>query len=114
VTVPPGLAPERVGAAVETGTANASGEAAGACPAEWAPRCREVFREGEASGRAVTTLSVGPGSPAASRGTDVGLPSPTTRPGSFTAATAAAPKATATTMIVRILLTLSPGIADAL
>jgi hypothetical protein len=47
-------------------------------------------------------------------GTDVGLPSPTTRPGSFTAATAAAAKATATTVIVRILLTPSPEIADAL
>jgi hypothetical protein len=62
----------------------------------------------------VTTLRVDPGSLAANLGTDAGLPSPTTRPGSLTAATAAAPNATATTMIVRILLTLSPGIADAL
>lgn len=113
--LPPGLAPERVGAFVETrGTANASGEPAGACPAGRVPPCLEAFREGEASGRAVTTFTVGAGSPAASLGTEVGLPSPTTRPGSFTAATAAAAKATATTMIVRILLTLSPGIADAL
>jgi hypothetical protein len=75
---------------------------------------REPVREGLANGSAWTTWSGDSGAPAASRGTGVGDPSPTTRLGSFTAAMAAAPKATATTMIVRILLTPSPGIADAL
>lgn len=76
-------------------------------------RC-EAARAGGASGWAWTTLRLESGATEASRGTDAGLPSPTTRPGNLTAATAAAVKATATTMIVRILLTPSPGIADAL
>jgi hypothetical protein len=72
------------------------------------------LREGAESGLAWTILIGGCGATAANRGTGVGDPSPATRLGSFTAARAAAPKATATTMIVRILLTPSPGIADAL
>jgi hypothetical protein len=39
---------------------------------------------------------------------------PVTRPGSLKAATAAPANATETTMIVRVLLTLSPAVADAL
>jgi hypothetical protein len=49
----------------------------------------------------------------ASRGAGDGL-APVTNPGSLNAATAAPANATATTMIVRVLLTLSPADADAL
>jgi hypothetical protein len=114
-TVPPGFAPERTVAGRAEGVACASGEpAVEETEPVRAATCREACREGEASGRAVTTFTPDSGAGATSLGTDVGLPSPTTRPGSLTAATAAAPKAVATTMIVRILLTPSPGIADAL
>jgi hypothetical protein len=82
--------------------------------AEGAATDREPVREGVGSGLAWTILTGDSGATAASLGTDVGEPSPTTRLGSLTAATAAAAKATATTMIVRILLTPSPVIADAL
>jgi len=81
---------------------------------EGAATGRERVREGVASGFAWTILSGDSGAPAASWGTGAGEPSPTTRLGSFIAATAAAPKAAATTITVRILLTPSPVIADAL
>jgi hypothetical protein len=114
--VPPvGFAPGWWGEFTRTGVASARPAARESGVVEGAAPGREPeVREGVPSGFAWTIVSGDWGAAAASRGTGVGEPSPTTRLGSLTAARAAAPKATATTMIVRILLTPSPGIADAL
>ena len=75
---------------------------------------RAEGREGAWYGAARTVVCLAPEeATSASRGTGA-WPVLVTKPGSLKAATAAPANATATTMTVRVLFTLSPGDADAL
>jgi hypothetical protein len=114
VPPPDGVAPGCAGEFTRTGVASTRPAARESGVVAGVATDREPVREGAPSGFAWTIVTGDSGAPTASWGTGVGEPSPTTRLGSLIAATAAAPKAAATTIIVRILLTPSPVIADAL